>query len=117
MSALYPLKTPMAKPLAPLTIAFMSLVHRRIQKIQLTAHYHALAVAEYAHAGPTAWVSNEKDNTITIIDIETLEAVDTIEVGQRPRGIIFSKDFSKLYICASDDDTVQVMDPETKKIS
>jgi len=43
--------------------------------------------------------------------------VDTIEVGQRPRGIIFSKDFSKLYICASDDDTVQVMDPETKKIS
>jgi len=76
----------------------------------------SLGIPGYALAGPTAWVSNEKDNTITIIDIETLEAIETIEVGQRPRGILFSKDFSKLYICASDDDTVQVMDAETRKI-
>ena len=62
------------------------------------------------------WVSNEKDDTLSVIDIETLEVVRTIEVGERPRGITFAKDYSVLYICASDSDTVQVMDPETGKV-
>lgn len=42
--------------------------------------------------------------------------IKTIEVGQRPRGILLTKDYSKLYICASDDDTVQAMDTKTGKI-
>ena len=67
-------------------------------------------------AGPTAWVSNEKDNSITIIDLEKLEVIETVEVGQRPRGLVFSRDFTKLYICASDDDTVQVMDTASREI-
>lgn len=41
--------------------------------------------------------------------------IETISVGQRPRGIIFSNDYSKLYICVSDDDTVQVMDVEARE--
>lgn len=63
-----------------------------------------------------AYVSNEKDNTLSIIDTETQEVVETIDVGQRPRGILLSKDHTKLYICASDDDTVQVLDLATRKI-
>ncbi|MDH3911684.1 MAG: hypothetical protein OEU09_10320, partial [Rhodospirillales bacterium] len=62
------------------------------------------------------WVSNEKDNTISVIDADTLEVVRTYQTGERPRGITFSRDFSRLYICASDSDSVQVMNPETKKI-
>ncbi|MEO1551442.1 MAG: YVTN family beta-propeller repeat protein [Pseudomonadota bacterium] len=62
------------------------------------------------------WVSNEKDDTLSVIDVATLEVVRTIPTGERPRGITFSKDYSVLYICASDSDTVQVMDPETGKI-
>ena len=62
------------------------------------------------------WVSNEKDDTISVIDVESLEVVRTIPTGERPRGITFSKDFSRLYVCASDSDAVQVMDPETGKI-
>ncbi|MGJ8604807.1 MAG: YVTN family beta-propeller repeat protein [Marivita sp.] len=62
------------------------------------------------------WVTNEKDDTISVIDIDTLEVVRTLETGERPRGITFSKDFSVVYICASDSDAVQVMDPETGKI-
>jgi len=64
----------------------------------------------------TAYVSNEKDDTISIIDLDTMAVTDTIEVGERPRGIILSKDYSKLYICASDSDTVQVMDLATNSI-
>ena len=62
------------------------------------------------------WVTNEKDDTISVIDIDTLEVVRTIPTGERPRGITFSKDHSVVYICASDSDAVQVMDPETGEI-
>ena len=62
------------------------------------------------------WISNEKDNTLSVIDTDTLEVIATHNVGERPRGILFSADYSKLYICASDSDTVQVMDPNTGEI-
>jgi len=68
-------------------------------------------------SGPAAageiWVSNEKDNTISVIDEETLDVSRTIEVGERPRGITFAKDHSVLYLCASDSDTIQVIDPDS----
>ena len=62
------------------------------------------------------WISNEKDDTLSVIDIETLEVVRTIPTGERPRGITFSSDYSVLYICASDSDAVQVMDPVSGEI-
>lgn len=62
------------------------------------------------------WISNEKDNTISVIDIDTLEVTRTLEVGERPRGITFSRDHSVLYLCASDSDAVQVIDPDSGEI-
>ena len=62
------------------------------------------------------WVTNEKDDTISVIDTATLEVTRTIPTGERPRGITFSHDYSRVYICASDSDTVQVMDPATGEI-
>ncbi|MCB1419805.1 MAG: YVTN family beta-propeller repeat protein [Notoacmeibacter sp.] len=61
------------------------------------------------------YVSNEKDDTVSVIDTETNEVINTFDVGERPRGITFSQDFSRLYICASDSDTVQVWDVATGK--
>ena len=73
-----------------------------------------------AFATPTwsseIWVSNEKSNTVSVIDVETLEVTRTLNVGERPRGIIFSQDYSRLYVCASDDDTVQVLDPASGEV-
>ncbi|KMK66989.1 YVTN family beta-propeller repeat protein [Puniceibacterium sp. IMCC21224] len=79
------------------------------------------AVAIVALVGAPAvadeiWVTNEKDNTISVIDIDTQTVTRTIPTGERPRGIIFSHDFSVAYICASDSDAVQVMDPATGEI-
>ena len=62
------------------------------------------------------WVTNEKDDTVSVISTDTLEVIKTYETGERPRGIIFSRDYSRVYICASDSNAVQVMDPETGKI-
>lgn len=82
----------------------------------LTAAVALIACGAVAEAAPTAWVSSERDHTISIIDIETLEVIETVDVGRRPRGLVFSHDYEHLYICASDDDTVQVMDVATRKI-
>ncbi|MGB9054307.1 MAG: hypothetical protein WCC54_18600, partial [Pseudolabrys sp.] len=35
----------------------------------------------------TAYVSNEKSNTVSVVDTDRMETVKTIKVGQRPRGI------------------------------
>ncbi len=68
-----------------------------------------------AHAY-TIYVSNEKDNTISVIDGESLEVTDTIEVGERPRGIVLSNDGALLYMCTSDEDHVEVLDLETREV-
>lgn len=62
------------------------------------------------------YITNEKDDTVSIIDSKTLTVIKTINVGERPRGIILSKDKKLIFICASDSDTVQVMDVATGKI-
>jgi YVTN family beta-propeller protein len=51
----------------------------------------------------TVYVSNEQDNTISVIDGGTLKLVDTIPVGRRPRGIGLSADRQKLYVAVGDD--------------
>ena len=62
------------------------------------------------------YVSNEKDNTITVVDSTTMEVVKTVQVGQRPRGITISHDGKFIYLCASDDDTIEVIDTATLEI-
>lgn len=62
------------------------------------------------------WVTNEMDDTVSVIDADSFELKATYPTGERPRGITFSKDFKSLYICASDSDAVQVMDPDTGKV-
>jgi YVTN family beta-propeller protein len=38
----------------------------------------------------TLLVSNEKDNTVTVLDSNTLKTIKTIPVSRRPRGIIMN---------------------------
>jgi YVTN family beta-propeller protein len=64
----------------------------------------------------TVYVSNEKGNSITVIDSDTLEVKETVPVGQRPRGIMLTRDGKYLLICAGDDDTVQIVDVASNKI-
>ena len=40
----------------------------------------------------TAYVTNEKGNSISVIDLDKLEVDEDRQVGQRPRGIALSKD-------------------------
>ncbi len=75
----------------------------------------ALATGSAAEAREI-FVSNEKGNSISVVDGEKLELVETIPVGNRPRGIALSPDGRHLYICASDDSTIQVLDTQARKV-
>ena len=68
----------------------------------------ALGLPAAASANNEVYISNEKDATISVIDTAKLEVVRTFSVGKRPRGITFSKDFLRFFVCASDDNAVQV---------
>ena len=58
----------------------------------------------------TAYVTNERDNTVSVIDLDQIRTIATVPVGQRPRGIAVTPDGNLLLVCASDDDTIQEID-------
>lgn len=58
------------------------------------------AVPLAAHAG-RAYVSNEDDHSVTVIDTERNVAISTIQVGKRPRGVQLSEDGSTLFVALS----------------
>jgi PQQ-dependent catabolism-associated beta-propeller protein len=64
----------------------------------------------------TAYVSNEKSNTISVVDTDKFTVVKTIKVGQRPRGIELTKDGKFILVAVGDDDTIQVIDLRTHEI-
>src|SRR3954447_20849744 len=73
----------------------------------------ALALAAAPARAATAYITNEKGNSITVVDLDKLAAVKTVEVGQRPRGIALSKDEKLIYVCLGDDDTIAILDAGT----
>lgn len=69
----------------------------------------AFAVAQPARAD-TIFVSNEKSNTISVVDGGTLKVTATIKVGRRPRGIAFDRDMTRIFVCVGDDNRIDVID-------
>ena len=62
-----------------------------------------------------AYVSNEKGNTISVIDTSARKVVETIKVGQRPRGIALTKDQKYVLVAVGDDDTIQMIDTDQQQ--
>src|ERR1700744_3175386 len=79
-----------------------------------------LSVLWLAAASPAsafvAYVSNEKGNTVSGIDTETWTVTATIKVGQRLRGIEFTRDGKFVMVAVGDDDTIQMIDTKTRQI-
>ena len=76
----------------------------------------ALALTLQAASAETIYVSNEQDNTISVIDGQSLSLAATIPVGRRPRGIGLSADRQKLYVAVGDDNRIDVVDLKTQKV-
>ena len=65
----------------------------------------------------TIFVANEKDNTITVLNADTLETIKTIKVSRRPRGIVVSPDGKELFVAAGDGDIMDVVDTKTLEVT
>ncbi len=71
-------------------------------------HGHVLAILFVAaslawtdsHAA-RAYVSNEDDGTVSVVDTQRLESVATVAVGKRPRGMALSRDGKQLFVVVS----------------
>ena len=85
-----------------------------------TARIGALALLGFAVASSaqadTIFVSNEKSNTVSVVDGGKLEVVATIKVGRRPRGITFNEDMTQIFVCVGDDNRIDVIDVASQKV-
>jgi PQQ-dependent catabolism-associated beta-propeller protein len=64
-----------------------------------------------------AYTSNERDNTISVVDLDQGKTIKTIPTGQRPRGIIITPDGKYLLVCDGDDDEIQIFDTKTLAVA
>ena len=76
----------------------------------------ALFLADGARRRLHRFVSNEKENTVSVIDSATLEVVHTIKVGNGRAASSLANDNNWLLVCASDDNHVEVYDANTYEV-
>jgi PQQ-dependent catabolism-associated beta-propeller protein len=63
-----------------------------------------------------AYTSDERDDTISVVDLDQGKTIRTVPTGQRPRGILVAPDGKYLLVCDGDDDEIQVFDTATFKV-
>jgi PQQ-dependent catabolism-associated beta-propeller protein len=74
-----------------------------------------LAVAGEARAAISgmAYASNEKDNTVSVIDLAQMKVVKTVPTGQRPRGMDLTSDGGRLLVCLGDSNRIDILSTKT----
>jgi len=71
-----------------------------------------------AWADPTyrLFVTNEKSNSLTVIDSRTGKVETTLEIGDRPRGVGLSPDQKTLYVALSEENSIAKVDVATLEV-
>ncbi len=64
----------------------------------------------------TIFVSDEASDCVTAIDGATLKPIECIHVGQRPRGLVASKDGRTLYVAVGNGNSIAIVDTATRKL-
>jgi YVTN family beta-propeller protein len=66
--------------------------------------------------GVIAYVTNEGSDTLTVIDRTKDRAVDVIEVGSRPKGIVVSPDTSRAFLVNSGSHNLTILDVKDNRV-
>jgi PQQ-dependent catabolism-associated beta-propeller protein len=64
-----------------------------------------------------AYTSNEKDNTLSVIDLARMKTVKTVPTGQRPRGMALTSDGNRLLVCLGDSNRIDIYDTKTWQVT
>lgn len=69
----------------------------------------------FTEDGKYVLVTNNEDNSVSVIDSESFIVIETISTGKGPHGFRISSDSQKAYIANMGEDTVSVVNLETMK--
>jgi YVTN family beta-propeller protein len=85
--------------------------------LQLTVMMAAMTVSAAGGGDPLLAVANKHDDTLTFINIETLETVETISTGPNPHEMVITPDQRIMYLSnyAPPGDTISVIDLVQRK--
>ena len=86
------------------------------QAVLVAAAWAVCAACSSAEPTHRLFVTNEGDNTLSVIDTRTGELEATLEVGNRPRGIGLSPDRKHVYVANGDDNALAVVDVRSLEI-
>ena len=67
-------------------------------------------------ASGRVFVTNEKGDSVSVIDAKTNRVIKTIAIGARPRGIGLAPDGSAVYVAVSGANHIAVIDPVSLEI-
>jgi YVTN family beta-propeller protein len=75
---------------------------------------HVIPVSKFS-ASPSAtyaYITNDRDGTVSVIDTATSTLVDTVHVGNSPWGVAVSADGTKVYVTNHDSNNVSIINAE-----
>ncbi|MGE3849043.1 MAG: PQQ-dependent catabolism-associated beta-propeller protein [Gammaproteobacteria bacterium] len=87
-----------------------------LSKLALPVLLATLALDAGAATG-RVFVTNEKGDSVTVIDGKTNKVEKTIAIGARPRGIGLAPDGSEIYVAVSGENKIAVLDPKTLEVT
>ena len=66
--------------------------------------------------GTLFYFANERDDTIDVVDIATLEVIETIRLQDRPNKLALNEAYRKIYVGIRDAPLVEVIDLDTHEV-
>jgi YVTN family beta-propeller protein len=87
---------------------------KELGQIENTPGVHGVALALDLRKGFT---SNGKANTVSVIDLKTLNHTAEIKVGKKPDAIIYDQGTQRVFVSDGDSDEMTVIDAVTEKVA
>ncbi len=92
--------------MAGVALFFNTKTDQLIKKVTVGSHPAHIV---YTQNGKYVLVTNNEDNTVSVIDAKTFKVIRTISTGKGPHGFRISKDSHYAYIANMGEDTVSVI--------
>ena len=98
-------------------VAIVDLARRSSSLVDVGRYPYAVTVDPRR---PRAYVSNERDGTVSVLDLTSGAVTATVDVGgayAHPEGLAAAPDGSALYVAVTDRDRLAVVDPGTLRVT
>nr|MBA3589546.1 YncE family protein [Methylibium sp.] len=75
-----------------------------------------LCSAAAARTAPFAYITNQGDHSVSVVDLATREIAATIPVAKSPAGVVAVSPAGKVFVTAPDSNAVSVIDMRTQRV-